>query len=458
MFARGLIVAGLFLTIGGTLIPVARMARADRRYLLLVMAVALAVRLVLVLSLQHFHPWSLGRGAVTPDELGAEHAALTYRPGHSASLQVITGSLYTAWVYLAWAVYGLWKSLLALKLVNIAFGVVTVVPGYLLAADVAGRAVARVAAWFVALLPTGVVWSVLGLRDTFIVYLIVVFLFAVNRLVSQRQAALPETFGLVLLAAAVLLVMTFTRGYMVPLLLGLAGLEGLVSGLAGRHLRPVLSAVAVGVVAFGAITALPQGRAITLNTTNLLSSSDDNVYDPFTSCSATGTCVTTTTVAASPRPPSAGPPPSSAPLTASLQSVSRKGVVKAFAIAVLDGRPVWRRAEYFFMLQPGVWIWWAALPLVVAGLVALLARRAWAAGVLLGSYCLAIVIFLAVTGQFIRHHYMMEIPAGILAAVGVVALPRAAPRARWVTVAACVAMAAAATGSVLLSLVHPATY
>jgi prepilin signal peptidase PulO-like enzyme (type II secretory pathway) len=102
-------------------------------------------------------------------------------------------------------------------------------------------------------------------------------------------------------------------------------------------------------------------------------------------------------------------------------------------------------------------MWWTLFPFLVAGSVMLVRRREYSQLTATAGFVVVIVIFLAFTGQFIRHHYMLE-PVGLcLAAVGLTALSehRRARHARYpmAVIGASLLMFAAAVTSVIQSLV-----
>lgn len=409
-------------------LAVRRLAGDERRVLWLVLAVALALRLAAAVVLHSTGAWQLtGRGAVTPDEATVDLAARLLARGDERSPVVLGGSLHTTWLLVSWSVYDLlWNSLLAIKLLNVLLGTALLVPVYLLARELHSVAAARVAAWLVALFPAAVVWSSLALRESLLALLLTTLvLLAVTR-VPPRWSGATAWVGL---AATAVVVLAFTRSYMTPLMLVV--LLGAAVVRRDRRWPQVAAAAAVAGISLGVITLLPTGVETLRVTVALVAEPAGSVYNPLSDCDRARDCA----AAADPR---AGAPggnalpgsvldSSDAPgddgdeLDASLQSIGQKGVVRAFAIATLAGRPVWRTEEFFLLLQPGVVMWWVLLPTMVVG-AGVLARRRPDAAVATAGYAAALVVFLAVTGQFIRHHYMLEPTALALAAVGLVAL------------------------------------
>jgi 4-amino-4-deoxy-L-arabinose transferase-like glycosyltransferase len=439
---------------------VRRLPRVERRAVVLVLLAALALRVVAAVTLHASGAWQLtGRGAVTPDEATVDVAARLLALGDERSPVVLGGSLHTSWLLVSWAVYDLlWNSLLAIKLLNALLGTALVVPVYLLARRLHSPAAARLAGWLVALFPAAVVWSALALRESLLALLL-------TTLVLLAVTAVPLSWrgrlGWIGLGAAALVVLAFTRSYMVPLMVVvLVGAAGLRS-FSRRGWWDVTAAVAVVLLALGTVLVLPTGRETARVTVALVAEPVGNVYNPFSDCEDEGSCV----AEADPRAAGAdsGRLPGAAfnkpatggtdDLSGSLQSVEQKGPLRAFAIAVLAGRPVWRTAEFFLLLQPAVVIWWTLLPLVGLGSVALVRARRWDALLATAGYAGAVVVFLALTGQFIRHHYMLE-PVGLaLAAAGITAVRAATPGAvRTAVLVLTAAMAAAATASVIASL------
>lgn len=458
-----LVLGGLLVVLSLPLLVVARLPRPEARLVWRVLLVALAVRLVVVAALEVGEAWHVtARGATTPDEASVDLAARLLARGDPRSPVVLGGSLHTSWLLVSWAVYDLlWNSLLAIKMLNALLGAALVVPVYLLARTLHSAPAARVAGWGVALYPSAVVWSALALREPLIALLVTTLVLIAVTPVPQEW---PARAGYVALAAAALVVLAFTRSYMAPLLAGVVVAAAALRS--ARHRRPqdALAAVAVATLSLAMLLSLPTGGDLARVTVALVVAPDGSAYNPFSDCDARSGCVPADSPAAALEgvdlPGAAladGALEHDADLAASLQSVEEKGVVRAVAVAVLAGRPVWRTAEFFLLLQPGVVLWWAVLPLVAAGGLLLAVRRRWDALAATAGYAVAVFAFLAMTGQFIRHHYMVEPVALALAATGLVAVLEARRRGERRPAAAVaggtVVMAVAAVASVVASLV-----
>lgn len=461
--------AVLLMTVAVLVLPVVavrRLPEVERRSLWLVLAVALGVRLAAALVLHATGAWQLtGRGAVTPDEATVDLAARLLARGDDRSPVVLGGSLHTTWLLVSWSVYDLlWNSLLAIKLLNVLLGTALVVPVYLVARELHSPGAARLAAWLVALFPAAVVWSALALRESLLALLLAsLVLLAVTRVPRRPEAAA----GWVGLAVSALTVLAFTRSYMTPLMIAVL-LGAAVLRRTGRWTQ-LAGAVIAAALSLGVIAALPTGQETLRVTVALVAEPAGSLYNPLSDCDEPSDC----SAQADPRSAAAGGsalPGSSLEgrgsgsgeedeLSSSLQSIGEKGVLRAFAIATLAGRPVWRTQEFFLLLQPGVVMWWALLPVIALGSI-VLARRRPDAAVATAGYAAAVVVFLAVTGQFIRHHYMLEPVALALAGVGVVEVRErlragGSQRAAKTVVGGSIVMAAAAVASVVASLVRP---
>lgn len=465
LFLLGLIVAV-------PLVAVRRQAPEERSVLVRVMAVALGLRVVLALVLHLTGAWQLtGRGAITPDESTVDLAARLLVLGDDRSPLTLGGSLHTSWLLLSWSLYELvWNDLLVMKLLNTVLGTLLVVPAYLMARELHSLRSARMAAWAVALFPTTIVWSALALRETLLALLLLTLLLLAVRAVPAERASRA---GVVLLAVSALALLVFTRSYMFPLLAGVLVVAGALRAGSRRRPSELLVPLAAVLLATSVIAVLPTGGETLRVTYALVAEPAGNIYNPLSGCEESQDCpsVDPGSGAASGRgatlpgagvaPPrtgqtSGGDPAADDPAS-SLQSVREKGLVRAFAIALLAGRPVWRTTEFFFLLQPGVVLWWALLPLIAVGGLVLGRRRRWDGVVATAGYSLAVVLFLAYTGQFIRHHFMIEPACLVLAAVGWGRLRAGAPEPRFrvlrpVVVVATGLMALGALGSVALSL------
>lgn len=460
MTLRSILVLLLLMAVTtAAVVTVLRQTRPARKQLVVVLIVALGLRLAAVLAMEVVTPWQLTRrGAVTPDEAVVDYAARLLAQGDDRSPVTLGGSLHTSWLLVASGVYGVWDSFLALRLVNVLLGTVLVLPAYVLGRDLAGERVGQLAAWAVAVFPNAVVWSALGLREPLVGLLLLLVLTLGLRALRARPAPSWAAIAALTLPSAVALVgLGYSRSYMVPLLMVLLLGTGLLAAALGRSVRPLVACALIVAVATGLTFAAPRGPELVEVTSNLASEQTATIYNPFSDCSDETRCDVGEAEAArealsSSKPPGRDAPPAAAPIEESLQSVSAKGPARAFAIAVLAGRPVWETREYFFLLQPGVVLWWTVLPFVLAGYLALARRKDLPALALLGGYTAGVVVFLAFSGQFIRHHFMIEPLSLVIAAVGVAALRSAPRRLRRTVVAAAGAGAAAALASVAQSL------
>jgi 4-amino-4-deoxy-L-arabinose transferase-like glycosyltransferase len=432
----------------------------ERQPLVVIVIAACAVRLITALALHATGAWQVtGRGAITPDEATVDLAARLLAAGDDRSPLVLGGSLHTSWVIVSWSVYDLlWNSLLAMKVLNVLLGTALVVPVYLLARQLHSVRSATLAAWLTAAFPPAIVWSALALRESMLALILTTLLLLAVTPLSTRRSAQA---GWVCLAAASLVVLCFTRSYMVPLLMLVILAAALVGGSRARRLRQTTAAVAAVLFALAAVLVLPTG-AQTARATVALVAEPAGIYNPLSDCQQAGTGG----AVADPRSAGASAyklrgaelktsaEAEDDDLSASLQSVGQKGVARAFAIAILAGRPVWRTQEFFFLLQPGVVLWWALLPTMMLGSFMIARRRRWDGLVATAGYAVAVIVFLAYSGQFIRHHYMLEPVGLVLAAVGICDVRERVPsdRVRRGAIAATAAMSAAALASVVASL------
>lgn len=432
-----------------------------------ILGTALGIRLCLTVALHASGAFQITpRGAMTPDEAYIDQAARLLASGHDASPLELGGSLHTAWLLVSWAFYDLiWNDLLAMKLVSACFGALVVIPTYLLARRLHSEEAAAIAGWAVALFPPALVWSALALRES----MLALVLTTTVLLAVLRPDTRLRTGAWIAGAAACLVVLSFTRSYMAPVLMGILLLTALLQGPIRSAPRRVGSAAAACALALAVLWVVPTGRQLVRTTATLATA--ETVYNPLSECERDVDCrpaplTPSPTVPSDPRrvpgsergtdAPGSGPSQVEPPLEDSLQSVARKGVIRGVAIAVLAGRPVWETAEYLFLLQPGVLVWWTMLPVACVGGAVLACRRDLSGLVATVGYVGAVLLFLAYSGQFIRHHFMLEPAAVALAAVGVADLRSGErPRGlRWGTMAATALMALAAVGSVADSLLH----
>lgn len=455
------VLVAVLATLGGAASCVQTQPASERRRLRSIVGVALGLRLCVTLALHASGAFQITtRGAMTPDEASVDLAARLLASGHDASPLELGGSLHTSWLLVSWAFYDLvWNDLLMMKLVSAVFGALLVIPTYLLARRLHSVRAAVLAGWTVALFPTALVWSALALRESMLALVLTTTIL----LAVLQPGTLPAKWAWTGGTTAGLVILSFTRSYMTPLLMGVILIAGVLQARRyGTHQRFLIAAAACA-LAFGVTWALPTGEQLVRTTVNLATA--ETVYNPLSDCERHVDCSpdlpsSSPTIPDGRPGPRPGPGPRLAPadeppLEDSLQSVARKGVVRGVAIAVLAGRPVWETSSFFFLLQPGVVVWWAMLPVVGVG-TALVAQRRDLAGLLAtAGYAGAVLLFLAYSGQFIRHHFMLEPVAIALAATGVTAL-RAdeAPRTvRLATAGLAALMGLAALASVAHSLV-----
>lgn len=442
-----------------------RQPPGERRTLTVTVLVALAVRVAVTVALDASGAWHItGRGATTPDEASVDLAARLLAGGHDATPLELGGSLHTSWLLVSWAFYDLvWNDLLVMKLLSAAFGALLVVPTYLLARRLHSERAAILAGWGLALFPPALVWSALALRES----MLALVLTTTVLLAVVRPTTRASTAAWIAGATTCLVVLSFTRSYMTPVLMGILVLAALLRGPMRTAPQRLATAGAACALAVAVLWVLPTGQQLVRTTANLATA--ETVYNPLSDCERDVDC---RPKPAAPPPtlsdddrrsradgeaPDADPPPDAEPpLEDSLQSITRKGLLRGVAIAVLAGRPTAETAEFFLLLQPGVVVWWTMLPAVCVGAAVLTWRRELTGLLATAGYAAAVLLFLAYSGQFIRHHFMLEPVAVALAAIGVVGLRSGAgPRGlRWGAAAATAIMAVAALASVAHSLLR----
>lgn len=435
--------------------------------------VALAVRLLSTLVLDWSAAWQItGRGAITPDEATTDLAARILVEGDERSPVVLGGSLHTAWLLLSWAVYDLvWNDLLAMKLVSSIFGAALTLPVYLMARVAHSEHAARWAAWAVALFPPAIVWSALALRETLIALLITTTVLLGLRTSSSTRGWVVW----VLTGTMCLTLLWFTRSYMAPLLMGILIVGSALRRPIKRGAEGFVAATATALLCVVVVCAVPTGFQLLTTTAALVTDPSGSIYNPFSDCSQSSDCAPVADARSAgseaagypqaeqniPRSRDTSSPEegAEADLDSSLQSVSRKGFLRALAIAVLAGRPVWRTEEFFFLLQPGVALWWGALPMMALGATALAKERKVAALLVTVGLMGSVVILLAFTGQFIRHHFMLEPVGLVLAAIGLAVLRgrsawKPSQRTHFVVLICVAIMSVLALASIAFSLVR----
>jgi hypothetical protein len=197
---RAIVVAGLGLVVGLALVQ--RFFLADERRFLLSLFLATFALRVTAAVVSHFVLGSLGRGGFlllddrAYDKLGWTLAGLWM--GIFPGIRESDGYLLVNYTYLVAIVYYLLGySLLAAKMLNVAFGALLAVVVYAIGTEIFSRRSARVAAVVTAFFPSLVAWSALLLKD-----ILIVLLTAVAVLGLLRYARRQEWWALVLALAA----------------------------------------------------------------------------------------------------------------------------------------------------------------------------------------------------------------------------------------------------------------
>jgi hypothetical protein len=433
----------------------------ERSHLILLLLVALGLRLLLAVAWQEAGWWQLTlRGAATPDEGSVDRAARILIAAGGGSPADVGGSLHTSWLLVSWAVYDLlWNNLLAVRIVNVVLGTVLVLVTWLLADSLTGARTARLVGWAAALWPPAIVWSAMALRDGAIGLLMTFVALGIVRLLEPDLERVPR-LAWVGGVATTIVVVAFTRAYVVPMIIATAFAAALMA--ARRSWTPTLLVVGASVLSLATILVLPAGPDTMRLVATLLEGEGGGLYNPLNDCRSD--CE----VAGDPeladalqedlivRPSIRGPTgsrettvPAGEEVAPSL-SFRDRGLIEALAIATLAGRPVWLTEEFFFLLQPGVVAWWGLLPLMGAGGV-VLSRRSPAEGTVLVLFVAGVTVFLALSGQFLRHHFMVEPMALVLAGTGW-SWARTAGRVGGAVLVASGLMLAAALTSVIVSL------
>jgi hypothetical protein len=421
---------------------------------------AFVVRLTFAIALHVSGAWAITpRGALTPDEATTDAAAhILARDADLVGAELL-GSAYTGWLSIVTIVYRyVWDSLLATKLLNVALGTLLVLAVSALASRVGGRRERLSAAWATALFPPLIVWSGLGLREPLVGVLFVASILAGVELVDPRPRTRWLIAGWILLFCVATTGLIHTRAYVAFLSIAMVGLASLAVAGSKHCRRPVVHVTIAIVAVVGGLAVSPTGRGIVLATTNMVSQPAASTLNPFaeepSDASPTGQAPSPVGDERFAQDPDSPEPSGSAtaPIRSSTQSIRARGVVRATLIALLAGRPVWRTAEFYFLLQPGVVLWWAMLPWVVLGGGVLLVHRHYGAFVLVAGTSLVVVATLAVTGLFIRHHAMAEPIAIVLASLGWAQWRNRSSAVRRLVAGASAAMLLAAVVSVIASL------
>lgn len=442
--------AGIPIATAGVVRSILRRPRDERLPVTAAVAVALLLRIIAALVLHETRAWAInGRGSMSPDDAGIDRVARLLVAGDARSPSELYGSVYTAWVYVAWALYRVWDSVLALRLANALLGTLLVPVLAAAGRRLGGRRAEVGVAWLVAVFPTAVVWSALPLREPLVTLLLaasliggLVILFterrSCRRLVSGCAVVVGSAFAL-----------AYTRAYMVPVVLGLFVAAGLCRLVRRHDLAPLLAVGVSGVVVLALLAPTASGRAIIRNTYRLVDDPEASIYNPLSDCEVRE-CGSTDDGSVGARRPATG---GEAQPADSLLSIERKGVVRGSLIALLAGRPVGRSTEFFLLLQPGVVVWWVLLPFMALGTASLVRRGRVEEVIVVAGLVLVVTAFLAASGQGIRHHFMAEPFGLLLAVVGLCRVATTSDRVRRGVLASSGLFAVAALTSVVASVV-----
>lgn len=376
-------------------------------------AAAFFLRLALALFFHFTGVWSIDHfGAMTPDELVNHRAALALIEDPTRDAVRLIGSAHTLWLWVTVILYSTFSpSLLVLRLANNLIGTALVPVAASFGRSLGGPRTARTTAWATALFPTLVVWSALTLREPLVLLFIMIALAVAGRLFVEpdRRGAIPLALSIAAPLCALLLLRTY-MSFLTGLTIGVAALMVTWSQ---RITRPLLIALLAGGLAVTTALSVAPLRHAALLAVGLVAHPDGSAMNPLSAEPETGWVPAPAEMAT--ELPELEPGRGGTDTKNSSQSIREKGLGRALAIAVLGGRPVWRTAEFYFALQPGVVLWWAALPAVVAGAVLSWRRSRAGAWTLSVGFTVSVMLLLAATGLFIRHHAMLEPPALVLA-------------------------------------------
>ena len=202
---QAIVTAALGLALGSAIVRFGfRTRSAERSFLLTLFLVAFALRVIGAVS-SHFVLLHLGKGGFmllddrAYDKLGWTLARVWM--GIFPGIRDTDQYLMVNYTYLVATVYYfLGHSLLAAKMLNVAFGALTGVAVYALGAELFDRRTARLAALITAFFPSLVVWSVINLKDIMVALLTVTVVFGLVRY-ARRHAWWALLLALAALAA-----------------------------------------------------------------------------------------------------------------------------------------------------------------------------------------------------------------------------------------------------------------
>ncbi|MDQ3135206.1 MAG: glycosyltransferase family 39 protein [Acidobacteriota bacterium] len=220
-------------------------SQTDRTFLLQLFVIGLLVRATIGFIIYFFELQSFfGGDALTYDVSG--YLMLRSWQGAGASSSVSEGgTLVWGMPYFVAAIYWVTgRNLLAVQFVNAVMGAATAPVIFLCARHIYGNLrVARVAAWFVALFPSLVLWSSQGLKDAPVVFLLAAVMLATLKL-GER---LSVKFVLVMLGAMLgLLSLRFYIFYLVSAAVGGAFVIGMRQVSAQSLARQFVAVAAIG--------------------------------------------------------------------------------------------------------------------------------------------------------------------------------------------------------------------
>jgi hypothetical protein len=189
---QAIVTAALGLALGAAIVWFGFRTRPDERsFLLTLFLVAFGLRVVAATA-SHFGLLYLGKGGFmllddrAYDKLGWTLARVWMGifPGIRDSDQY----LMVNYTYLVASVYYfLGHSLLAAKMLNVAFGAITGVAIYAVGAEIFDRRTARLAALLTAFFPSLIVWSVINLKDILVTLLTITAVFGFLRYARRHQ-------------------------------------------------------------------------------------------------------------------------------------------------------------------------------------------------------------------------------------------------------------------------------
>lgn len=153
----------------------------DGNFLLKLFILAVVIRLFLCLGL-HLYSLSIGRdGSIFYDDAGIPRLAwriTQYYKGASKSIYDPLGerNFYTNFLSILFYFFGF--SYLTAKMFNVLFGALTAIFIYFISKEIFNRKIAKLSAVLVAFFPSLILWSVVNLKDSLVILLISVILWA----------------------------------------------------------------------------------------------------------------------------------------------------------------------------------------------------------------------------------------------------------------------------------------